>query len=102
MGIFRIPTAIFGKKIERNKLRDARDKEALKRMGWCVMTIWECQLKPAVREKTLLKIEYYLNHTFLKRFKSKVLRLYENGEYEAVSGIVAEDGTEYGKNKNPF
>ena len=40
-------------KIERNKLRDERNKAELKRLGWGVMTIWECQLKPAVREQTL-------------------------------------------------
>ena len=32
------------KKIMRNKQRDERDRQALKRMGWKVMTIWECQL----------------------------------------------------------
>ena len=52
------------KKIERNKLRDARDKEALKKLGWQVMIVWECQLKPNVREKTLLEIEYHINHSY--------------------------------------
>ena len=42
-------TEFWQKKIKRNQERDARNKEALKRMGWRVMTIWECQLKPAVR-----------------------------------------------------
>ena len=37
------------KKIERNKQRDEHNKEALKKMGWKVMTVWECQLKSAVR-----------------------------------------------------
>ena len=40
-------------KIEANKKRDQRDKAELLRMGWNVLTIWECQLKPAVREQTL-------------------------------------------------
>ena len=59
------------KKIERNKLRDIRTKEALKQMGWCVITVWECQLKPAVRKQTLMEIEYHINHAFLERFKLK-------------------------------
>ena len=58
-------------KIGRNKQRDARNKEALKRMGWRVMTIWECQLKPAVRQQTLLEMEYFINHTYLEYFKPK-------------------------------
>lgn len=78
------------KKIERNKLRDARDKEALKQMGWCVMTVWECQLKPVVRKQTLLEIEYNINHIFLKRLKSKTPRLYDNEEHEEASSMVAE------------
>ena len=30
-------------------------------MGWGVMTVWECQLKLDVREKTLKEIEYWIN-----------------------------------------
>jgi DNA mismatch endonuclease (patch repair protein) len=31
-------------KLEGNKLRDQRNKRALARQGWKVLTIWECQL----------------------------------------------------------
>jgi DNA mismatch endonuclease (patch repair protein) len=31
-------------KLEGNKLRDQRNKRALARTGWKVLTIWECQL----------------------------------------------------------
>jgi len=31
-------------KLEGNKLRDQRNKRALARRGWKVLTIWECQL----------------------------------------------------------
>ena len=55
-------------KIEGNKLRDKRNKEKLRKMGWSVITVWECQLKSAVRQQTLLEIEYYINHTYLERF----------------------------------
>ena len=85
------------KKIERNKLRDTRDKEALKQMGWRVMTVWECQLKPTVRTQTLLEIEYHINHTFLKQFKPKIPRFYDNGEHEETSDMVAEGEVEYGR-----
>jgi DNA mismatch endonuclease (patch repair protein) len=36
-------------KLEGNKRRDQRNKRALARRGWKVLTIWECQLKDADR-----------------------------------------------------
>lgn len=59
---------VLENKIEGNKLRDKRNKEKLRKMGWSVITVWECQLKSAVRQQTLLEIEYYINHTYLERF----------------------------------
>jgi len=40
-------------KINRNKANDAKAVKALKKEGWKVITVWECQLKPAKVEKTL-------------------------------------------------
>lgn len=40
-------------KILRNKERDERDRKELTRLGWNVIQIWECELKPAKREATL-------------------------------------------------
>ncbi len=88
------------KKIERNKQRDARDKEALKQMGWRVMTVWECQLKLAVRKQTLLEIEYHINHTYLERFKLKIPQPYDTREHDGISGLAAENEAEY-KKKQP-
>lgn len=34
-------------------------------MGWHCITVWECQLKPALREQTLKSLEYTLNHIYL-------------------------------------
>lgn len=85
------------KKIEQNQKRDARDKEMLKRMGWRVMTVWECQLKPMVRQQTLLEIEYHINHTYLKRFKPHPAVPYDLGEHKETLGMVAEGGVEYEK-----
>ena len=66
-------------------------------MGWRVMTVWECQLKPSVRRQTLLEIEYHINHTFLERFELKMPRLYDIGGHEEATGIVAEGDKAYGK-----
>ncbi len=57
------------RKISRNRERDERNKAALKKMGWKVMTIWECQLKPSVRKQTLLEMEYLINRSYLERFR---------------------------------
>ena len=46
-----------------------RDHEVLHRlaeMGWHTIVIWECELKPAVREKTLESLAFTLNHIFLE------------------------------------
>ena len=40
-------------KINTNKANDARAVKALKKEGWKIITVWECQLKPAKVEKTL-------------------------------------------------
>jgi DNA mismatch endonuclease (patch repair protein) len=36
-------------KLEGNRKRDERNKRALAREGWKVLTIWECQLRDAAR-----------------------------------------------------
>lgn len=87
------------KKIERNQQRDKNNKEALKKMGWSVMTVWECQLKPAVREKTLSEIEYYINKTFLDRYRQTTKVLYSDRENEMLQN-VAEPSAIYGKKKD--
>ena len=43
-------------KINRNKSNDANAVKALRKEGWTVISIWECDLKSAIREKTLQKI----------------------------------------------
>jgi DNA mismatch endonuclease (patch repair protein) len=37
--------AYWTEKIARNKARDHKNAAALKRLGWRVVTIWECKLK---------------------------------------------------------
>ena len=38
-------------------------------MGWHSVTIWECELKTAVREKTLESLAFTLNHIFLENHR---------------------------------
>ena len=49
--------------------RNDRAKQRLKEMGWNVMTVWECQLRPAKRDATLLEIESLLNRSYLSQYR---------------------------------
>ena len=44
-------------KILANMDRDKRKNSELERSGWHVITIWECQLKPAVKTDSLLTLK---------------------------------------------
>ena len=43
-------------KLEKNRLRDERNVELLKQSGWRVIVIWECEVKPKVRQERLDKL----------------------------------------------
>lgn len=53
-------------KIEKNKERDKQEQKQLAKMGWHTITIWECELKPKVRQKSLESLAYTLNHIYLQ------------------------------------
>ena len=79
-------------KIRRNQERDARVQHELATMGWHSITIWECELKPKVREKTLESLGFTLNKIFLQ---DRTIKRYEIPEEEPM--MAAEDvSTEYG------
>jgi DNA mismatch endonuclease (patch repair protein) len=88
-------TAFWEAKISRNKIRDNRCKEQLRQMGWQVMTLWECQLKPAVREKTLNEMLYLINHAYLERFRQKAPCRYVLSETDDAPAKAAEPAAKY-------
>ncbi len=56
---FTIPktrTQWWTEKINMNKANDAKAMKALKKEGWKVITVWECNLKPAKMERTLQQL----------------------------------------------
>ena len=81
-------------KIRRNQERDLKVQRELAAMGWHSITIWECELKPKVREKTLESLAYTLNKIFLQDHS---IRHYEIPE--EVPMMVAEDTPEEYGNK---
>ena len=65
---FKMPktnTDFWTAKITRNKERDLRDQKLLADLGWHCITVWECQLKPKLRQQTLTALEYTLNSIYL-------------------------------------
>src|SRR6266567_501717 len=62
-GRCRIPASRRGywvKKLERNADRDGRVKRALRRQGWRVLVIWECQTVSANRSRLREKLTRFL------------------------------------------
>ena len=82
------------RKIERNRSRDIEERQRLTSMGWRCITIWECQLKPKVRQQTLEALEYTLCHIYLE---DRRIKSYETTEEEY--NMVAEPVEDYGKSK---
>jgi len=53
-------------KISRNQQRDIEEQKRLAEMGWHCITVWECELKPKVKEQTLKSLAYTLNKIWLE------------------------------------
>ena len=87
---FRLPKTnrqFWEEKIQRNRVRDKAEQQLLASMGWHCITVWECQLKPQVREATLSSLEYTLNSIFLN--DRKIVR-YDTPDNEDVMDMAAE------------
>ena len=59
-------TEYWEEKIRRNRLRDVDVQRRLATMGWHCITVWECQLKPAVREATLESLAMTLFRIYMQ------------------------------------
>ena len=81
-------------KIMRNQSRDIEEMRQLAAMGWHCITVWECQLKPKVRQQTLDALEYTLYHLYLEDRRVKSYNMPEE-EYD----MVAEAIESYGKSE---
>ena len=93
---FRLPKTnidFWKNKIEQNKERDKKEQCQLAAMGWHCITVWECQLKPKVRNQTLESLAYTLNHIYLEDREIKTYKIPEQDD----SLMVAEPQSQYGK-----
>ena len=62
-GRCRIPASRRGywvAKLERNAARDRRTRRALRRLGWQVLVVWECQTTTARRERLRARLVRFL------------------------------------------
>lgn len=59
-------TKFWTDKVNKNQERDVNVQHQLASMGWHCITIWECELKSDLREKTLESLTYTLNKIFLQ------------------------------------
>ena len=77
-------------KIHRNQERDIKEQMALAKMGWHCITVWECELKPKVREKTLKSLAYTINKIWLEDHRVATIP-YPQLEEEGTGLMAAED-----------
>ncbi len=49
--------AFWKEKIETNVKRDQRNYDAIQKMGWRIIVIWECELKSLSRNQTLERLK---------------------------------------------
>jgi len=81
-------------KIRRNKERDREEQRKLAEMGWHCITVWECELKPKVREQTLESLAYTLNHIYLQDRMAKVVAYQHLDEEDGQMPMAAEEEKE--------
>ncbi len=62
-GACRIPASrrsYWVQKIDRNARRDQRTRRKLRKLGWQVLVVWECQTKRAKREQLTVRLIRFL------------------------------------------
>lgn len=83
-------TEWWTQKIQKNIERDQKVHTKLKALGWNVMTIWECQLKPQKRQQTLEGIVTVLEKLRLDNHKKQYTP-------DQTIHLAAEPETPYGE-----
>lgn len=94
---YRVPSSnreFWLNKVEKNRDRDLRDKQKLASMGWAVMIVWECQLRPNCRDATLQELLYDLSVAYLKK---KTKDTYNYGFEDEPISVAAEAEAAYGR-----
>lgn len=82
-------------KINGNILRDKKIIMQLRDMGWHTILIWQCQLKPKVRNDYLKSLAYTINEMMLANYR---VRPYKFTNKDNNSELVADKLSDYNKN----
>ena len=86
--MYKIPQThieFWSQKILRNKQRDHENILALKAQGWHTIEIWECQLKPHERAKTLQGLLRTLNYIALENQGAKLTYDFDGEEEQSLA-----------------
>ena len=86
-------TDFWTAKIARNQQRDQDTWRQLEAKGWNVIQIWECELKPSVRQATLQRLTYTLSRIELGIIGRKKPKAYDFGDGEPTR-MVADESRE--------
>lgn len=87
-------TEWWTEKIQKNKERDQKERGALRQLGWNIITVWGCQLKPKVYTETLESIVLLLEKIWLDSQKTSMIQLYPQPQTEIQQ--IAEQEVPYG------
>ena len=68
--------------------RDLEVQHKLAAMGWHCIVVWECELKPSVRENTLESLAFTLNRIYLQDHSAKRYVIPEEEPMMAAENIV--------------
>ena len=96
--MYKIPQThvdFWSHKIQRNKERDHENILALKAQGWHTIEIWECQLKPQEREKTLQGLLRTLNYIALQNQGAKMTYDFDVEEERSMAAEEEESENPY-------
>ena len=52
----KISVEFWEAKFNRNKDRDAKNRQKLEALGWKVIIVWECELRKSIREESLERL----------------------------------------------
>lgn len=89
-------TPFWQQKVARNQERDASVRQQLSDLGWHTIVLWECQMKPQVREVTLRELVATLSHLYLydRRPQHATPSLYPDAT--ETTSLAAESPAPYG------
>ena len=89
-------TEYWKHKVDMNRERDMKKRIQLRLLGWHTIIIWECQLKPKVRETTLKGLELTLNTILLENYGKPKEKTYDTPACENSPRLAAEETVNYG------